>query len=408
MPTRSPVSRCGRVLVACAAALLSSQLPAQEATEMPSSPDRCFAVRGSLANSRIRIEREKKARVAFLGGSITEARGWRVFTAELLQKRYPETEFDFVNAGISSTDTTLAPFRLKTTVFQRGPVDLLFFEFAVNDLHNSRTATESIRGVEGIIRQARALNPAIDLVILYCADEDKMAYVRKGQVAPQIAAHEKVARYYNVSAIDLAREITLRIDRGEFDWKKFGGLHPAPFGHRLYAASIGRFLDAAWKEPLPPDAKVTPHPMPEKPLDPFNYCRGRFVDIKQATIVNGWRIVPRWKPPRGATRKQFVNCPVLEATKPGATLKLKFTGTAVGVLEVAGYDVGVLEFSIDGAPFRTLDQFTRWSGRLHIPWAYIFDAELKPGDHELVLRTSSEKNPRSQGHAARIIQFLAN
>ncbi|HPD16415.1 MAG TPA: SGNH/GDSL hydrolase family protein [Planctomycetota bacterium] len=388
-------------IVAAAAAAAGQQ-------GMGSNPDHCFALRGSLANSRIKIEREKKARVAFLGGSITEANGWRVFTQELLKKRYPDTDFDFVDAGISSTDTTLAPFRLKSTVFPKGPVDLLFFEFAVNDLHNSRTATESIRGVEGIIRQARTLNPAIDLVILYCADEDKMEYVRKGQVAPQIAAHEKVAQHYGVSAIDLAREVTLRIDNGEFDWKKFGGLHPSPFGHQLYAASIGRFLDAAWKEPLPADAAVKPHPLPDKPLDPQHYGRGRFVDIKEATVRSGWQLVPNWKPSKGATRKQFVNCPVLEANEPGATLKLKFNGTAIGVLEAAGYDVGILEFSIDGAPFRKLDQFTQWSEGLHIPWAYLFDAELKPGDHELTLRVSADKNPKSQGHAARLLQFLVN
>jgi len=376
--------------------------------DMGQNPDQCFAVRGDLTSSRIKIEREKKARVAFLGGSITEANGWRVFTQELLKKRYPDTAFDFVDAGISSTDTTLAPFRLKTTVFPKGPVDLLFFEFAVNDLHNSRTSQESIRGVEGIVRQARALNPAIDLVILYCADEDKMDYVRKGAVAPQIAAHEKVAQHYSVSAIDLAREVTLRIDKGEFDWKKFGGLHPSPFGHQLYAAAIGRFLDAAWKDPLPADAAVRPHPMPEQPLDPQHYGRGRYVDIQSATLVSGWQLVPDWKPPKGATRKQFVNCPALEATEPGATLQLKFNGTAIGVLEAAGYDVGILEFSIDGAPFRKLDQFTQWSGGLHIPWAYLFDAELKPGDHELTLRMSADKNPKSQGHAARILQFLVN
>jgi hypothetical protein len=52
------------------------------------SPDQCYGFRGRLDNSRIKIEREKKARVAFLGGSITEANGWRVFTAEMLPWAY--------------------------------------------------------------------------------------------------------------------------------------------------------------------------------------------------------------------------------------------------------------------------------------------------------------------------------
>ena len=398
------------VLLLLTCALTASPLLGGEKGKMVMlpSPDQCYGFRGRLDNSRIRIEREEKARVAFLGGSITEANGWRVFTAEMLQKRYPDTKFDFVDAGISSTDSTLAPFRLASTVFCKGPVDLMFFEFAVNDLHNSRTSTESIRGVEGIIRRARELNPAIDLVILYCADEVKMAQILEGTKPPQIAAHEKVASYYNVPSIDLATEVTARIANKEFDWKTFGGLHPAPFGHKLYARSIERFLNMVWGRPLPDDKQIRPHNMPKEPLDPFHYGRGRFMDIREATLVSGWQLVPSWKPPKGGTRKQFVNCPVLEATEPGATLKLKFEGTAIGVLEAAGYDVGILEFSIDGGEFRKLDQFTQWSGGLHIPWAYIFDAELKPGEHELTLRMSADKNPKSEGHAARIIQFLAN
>ncbi len=37
--------------------------------------------------------------------------------------------------------------------------------------------------------------------------------------------------------------MTERINAGEFDWQTFGGLHPAPFGHRVYARAIDRLLD---------------------------------------------------------------------------------------------------------------------------------------------------------------------
>ena len=94
--------------------------------------------------------------------------------------------------------------------------------------------------------------------------------------------------------------------------------------------------------------------------------------------------------------------------KPGATLKLKFTGAAVGIFVVAGPDAGNVEFSIDGGPKRTLDQFTRWSGGLYLPWAYVLDADLEPGDHELTLTTAKSKNPKSRGAATRIVKFLVN
>ena len=51
-------------------------------------------------------------------------------------------------------------------------------------------------------------------------------------------------------SIDLAREVTERIDAGEFSWDgDFKNLHPSPFGMSVYARSIERLFDAAWKQP---------------------------------------------------------------------------------------------------------------------------------------------------------------
>ncbi|MDA1162827.1 MAG: SGNH/GDSL hydrolase family protein, partial [Planctomycetota bacterium] len=89
--------------------------------------------RGSYKNSQIRFEREKQGHVAFIGGSITEMNGYRPMVCDFLQKRHPETEFTFTDAGISSTCSTTGAFRLHRDVLAKGPVDLFFIEFAVND-----------------------------------------------------------------------------------------------------------------------------------------------------------------------------------------------------------------------------------------------------------------------------------
>ena len=367
--------------------------------------DGYVALRDGLLNARIRFERDKEGRAAFLGGSITEMEGWRAMTCRALEKRFPETQFDFLNAGIASTDSTLGAFRLRSDVFAQGRVDLLFVEFAVNDQHNSRSAVERIRGMEGIIRQARAANPEIDIVVLYFVDPIKMDLINQGKTPPIIVSHDKVTRYYGIPAIDLAREVTERIGAGEFDWDVFGGLHPAPFGHRIYARAIGRLFDAAWAEA---GAETQPYIMQDTPLDPRNYERGRYVNLGQADLVSRFEHVSSWTAQDAATRKQFVNVPMLVAEEPGAELRLAFTGTAVGILVVAGPDVGVLEFSVDGDAPRRVDQFTQWSEGLHIPWACLLDGDLVPGNHILTLRTTDEKHADSRGHAARIVKFMAN
>ena len=65
-----------------------------------------------------------------------------------------------------------------------------------------------------------------------------------------------------------------------------------------------------------------------------------------------------------------------------------------------GPDAGVVEFRIDGSEWRTQNLITSWSKTLHIPWAYVLDADLPPGKHELTMRVSSG--------AIRVVQMLVN
>jgi pimeloyl-ACP methyl ester carboxylesterase len=369
-----------------------------------------FQVRDGLANCRIKLEHQKKARVAFLGGSITAGGGWRDLVCESLKKRFPQAEFDFIAAGVSSLGSTPHAFRFSRDVLMNGPVDLLFVEAAVNDETNGQTPVEMVRGMEGVVRQARMANPKMDIIMLQFVDPDKMKVMNEGKVPEVIACHEKVAEHYGAASIDLAKEVTERIHAGEFSWEKdFKNLHPSPFGHALYDRSIQRLLDEAWKQPLPAEAILRDCRMPEKPLDEKSYFRGRLIDLKQAALGDGWALVPDWKPTdKAGTRRGFVNVPALVSEKPGSEMRLKFEGTAVGVFVAAGPDAGMVEYSVDGSPFASRSLYTQWSGGLHLPWAQVLNAELERGQHEMVLRVSQETDPRSKGHAVRIIHLLAN
>jgi hypothetical protein len=391
-----------------AALLVSASLAGAAETIASGKP--YFTVRDGLTNCRIRFANDKEARVAYMGGSITEMNGYRPMVCSLLQKRFPQTKFDFINAGISSTCSTTGAFRTTTDVFAKGRVDLLLVEFAVNDNQDARhTPAECIRGMEGILRVARRHNPCIDVIFLHFVNQGHLANIQAGKMPHEIVSHDKTARHYAIPSINLAREIAERTKAGEFDWRKFGGCHPSPFGNRIYADEVSALFDAAWSKPLPKDAKAKPYPMPEKLLDPHSYVRGRFIAPKQAKIVSGWQLgVPPWKQLKGGKRGRFTNIPMLAADKPGAAMTLQFTGTAIGIYIVAGPDAGIVEFSVDGGAFKPVDLFHHYSRGLHYPRTCMFAADLKDGKHELTLRTADKKNPKSAGHAARIIQFVAN
>jgi sialidase-1 len=144
-------------------------------------------------------------------------------------------------------------------------------------------------------------------------------------------------------------------------------------------------------------------------LSDRNYEHGRFLDLKTAQVQSGWTLgEPAWASLPGKTRKQFVGIPMLWADKPAASLVLPFEGSALGMFLVSGPDAGIVEYSIDRSPTKTIDLFTKHSGGLHYPWTCMFASDLAAGPHKLSLRVSDQKNPASKGMAVRIKTFVAN
>ncbi|MBI2421278.1 MAG: hypothetical protein HYV27_00515 [Candidatus Hydrogenedentes bacterium] len=365
------------------------------------------ALRDGLKNFPAAVHAQQQGRVAFLGGSITQMPGWRDGVTEDLKARFPQAALDFVQAGVASMGSTPGAFRLERDVFARGPVDLLFVEAAVNDSTNLCPPQQMIRGMEGIARHARLLNPKIDIVFMYFADPEKLAAYNEGTTPEVILQHERVAEFYALPSLNLALEVTERIRAGEFSWEgDFKDLHPSPFGHELYRRSIARLLDAAWNSP---PGTAAPYMLPAKPLDNFSYTHPAIVPIGNAIPVAGFRFVDQWQPTDGkGTRPGFTDVPMLVAESPGASLTFAFEGIAAGIWVAAGPDAGAVAWQIDGAPEQTLDLFTPWSAGLHLPWSYVLADELPPGPHALSLRILPEKNRESSGTAVRIAHFLVN
>ena len=366
------------------------------------------SARGRLQNSFLKFERERSGRVAFLGGSITEMKGWKDEIENDLKQRFPYTAFDFVEAGIGSTGTTPGAFRLPHDVLSQGKIDLLFVEAAVNDDTNHFSPLEQVRGMEGEVRQALLNNPEMDIVMLHFIYDPFIPLLAKGKQPDVILNHERVANHYLIPSINLAQEISERMSAGEFTWEQFGGTHPLPFGHKFYAAAINHLFDTMWKG-IEMDAPLVPHELPALPLDSFSYFGGDFIELEEAQLHKGWKLVGNWHPDNAVEKRRgFVDVPMLEATQPGSELSLTFEGRAIGIFCTPGPSAAILEYCIDDGDYQELDTFTEWSGHLYIPWVYLFASELEPGKHRLTLRISEKKNPASLGHECQIRNFVVN
>ena len=401
-------SLTGFGIAAAIVALVALSISAAQGQEVSRPTGANIHLRGRLDNCRIRFEQHKKGHVAFMGGSITEMNGYRPMIMALLTKRFPDTKFTFTDAGISSTCSTTGAFRLAADVLSKGPMDLFFIEFAVNDDQDAGHARrECIRGMEGIVRHTRRHNASADIIVTYFVNPGMLETIQAGKTPLTIGAHEAVAERYSVPTVNLAKEVADRIAAGTLTWKQFGGTHPAPFGNAICTQMIEDLLGRAWSKPLPQGAKQTPHPTPPEPLDPLHYGAGRFIDPSRAAGRDGWTLgVPDWTKLKGNCRSRFAKTRMLCADRPGAELSLEFTGTAVGAYILAGPDAGVAEAGVDGAPPKQVNLYHRYSKGLHYPRTVMLATALKPGRHTLRLRMAEQTS--SGGHAMRILQFAAN
>jgi sialidase-1 len=297
-------------------------------------------------------------------------------------------------------------FRLESDALNRGPIDLVFVEAAVNDHNydgNPDSAIYALRGMEGVVRKLRIVNPMTDIVKMHFIHDIHLQTYQQGKVPYTIEQHERVADYYGCPSLNLSKEVSDRINAGEFTWDNdFCNLHPSPYGQRVYANSMTRMLDAAFAQSTIPKA----HNIPSKPLDAHSFFYGRYGRLQDAKLVKGFILDTCWKP-KGTQeyRTGFANCPALVADNPGAELSYTFKGTAFGFFIAAGSDTGIIEFSIDHAPFKELDTWTSWSGSLHLPWVLMLAEDLTPGKHKVIVRTTNKAKERCALH---IIHILIN
>ena len=366
--------------------------------------------RGVLQNARIQFEQEKTGRVAFIGGSITQMNGYRPMVSEWLQQRFSKTNFEFINAGISSTCSHTGAFRLNDHILSKGRVDLLFVEFAVNDDQDAQhTRNGCIQGMEGIIRQVKSKQPLCDVVVTHFVNPRMLKQIQSGETPLSIEAHEDVLKHYRVSSLYLAREVSDRIEAGSLTWNKYGGTHPKPAGNAVATELVRTLLSHAWAKPLPANAEKIAQLLPIKPIDPTSFFNGRFLSPSLVKHSEGWKWhVPDWKTIPGSFRNTFAGIKLLCTEQTTSEVTFEFDGRAIGAYVLSGPDAGVLEASIDNGGFRPTRLYHRYSSRLHYPRTVMFATNLKSGKHTIRLRLAQIADSKQQKQAARILQFTVN
>lgn len=391
------------LVVALAAALAATPLVAEPSPTPTRTLGRVFA----------RLKAGDEVHIAYFGGSITAAPGYRVKTFDWFKRTFPKAKLVEINAAIGGTGSDLGAFRCATDVIGKRP-DLVFVEFNINDgspANEFRKAT-----MEGIVRQLWASETKPEIVFLYTTS--------RTLDHPRVS-HPAVANYYGIPQIDLQPPLIEALKRSDlpkpteaqlkdpkFDWKHKGqvfmsdAVHPNNLGHTIYADTIEAYLKTQV------DCAPMAAPVLGPPMTGDEFAHVRMLPAAQAKLAGNWEIAK----PTGQGRYPDGT---INARQAGDTVELTFRGTAVGLFLNVQKDGGKFEWTIDdgkslpadpkyggpkGAKRGTVDTAPgRYFPRTHYA---MLTCGLPAGEHTLRIKVLPEHDSTSTGHRLLIGYFL--
>lgn len=368
--------------------------------DYPRRPAVECTTRSGLPNFAAKLEAGKPVKIAYLGGSITAASGWRVQSREWFQEQYPDAQIEEIHAAIGGTGSDLGVFRLQNDVLRHKP-DLLFVEFAVND---GGAPPERIhKAMEGIVRQTWKADPTIDICYVYTLSLPVLPELKAGKMQRSASAMEELADLYEIPSIHFGVKVAELETSGDLIFKaekpenvaaakpmvfSSDGVHPfSETGHVLYTKAIAR----SWPKIRDVDTQPGPHSLPA-PLREDNWEAAKQVAITPEMLEGDWEKLPADHPIASRFAR---NMPEMYQLKsPGSALVFTFKGTTASVFDVVGPDGGALEIQLDeGAPKtqKRIDGYCTYHRMSKVTIA----TEIEPGVHEVrVTLTPQELDKR--------------
>jgi hypothetical protein len=349
-PDRNMRRMISRLSVAVAALTWTWTVMAAETPAYKAVPAAKIKPREGSGHLMAKIRAGHTVTVAYLGGSITAANGWRPKTTAWLQKTFPSARFKEIDAAIGGTGSDLGAFRVGHDALQYNP-DLLFVEFAVND---GGAAPESIwRSMEGIVRQTWRKDPRTDIVFAYTIHQDMIDDVKRGSCPRSASAMELLADFYGIPSVNFAVPVVELLEQGKLVfqsdvrpangrvWFSTDGCHPRDEGHEIYlklmAEAITRMKDG---QPADHQAKLA------KTFIAGNWETAKMVPLSRNMFSGSWKALPA----NDSKQKSFGHRmgQIWMASQPGTKLHFKFKGSAATLYDLVGPDGGQMVITVDG------------------------------------------------------------
>ena len=359
--------------------------------------------RDGIPHFLAKVEKGEAVRVAYFGGSITAADGWRVQTLKKFNEEYSPVEFSEINAAIGGTGSDLGAYRLEHDVLRFDP-DLVFIEFCVND---GGASPEAIwRQLEGIVRQIWRHDLATDVVFVYTFRVGHENDYLRGATPRSVAATEILADFYGIPSLDFNLPVVELEQSGKLVYQSAeptegkiqfstDGVHPLAQGHEIYTQVV---WDAF--EKMKAENKRTPYPAPEirrekleKTFIADNYENAKLVPIKESQLSGDWKRLPDDSPLTWT--KSRLGDVVYVSDEPGAKLTVRFKGSNLNVYDILGPNGGQVFVTVDGVrSSRPIPRFDSFCTYWRLATLYVASGLDPNVEHEAIIEIDAEEPSR--------------
>ncbi|MBO9637914.1 MAG: SGNH/GDSL hydrolase family protein [Siphonobacter aquaeclarae] len=354
---------------------------------------RYFRVRQGLPHFFSRLKAGQPVRIAYLGGSITEAGGgWRDQSADWFRQQYPKATVSQIAAGIGGTGSDLGVFRLQSQVLDQHP-DLVFVEFAVND--NGKKPEQIHRAMEGIVRKIRKNNSHTDICFVYTLTGDMAPILREGRLPVSAASMEQIAEHYGIPTVHMGLRVVALAGEGKliFKGKKEDypdkivfspdNVHPyAETGHKFYTEALADAMKVLAQKDAGKSRRLP------KPYRKDNWENARMIPATELVREGNWQVLtPETDPVAKQLRSRFPV--VLKASEPGAALVIRYKGAVCGLYDVIGSGCGQYTVTAEGSPDTLIPRFDGFATYYRSHYFFFPDSSGK-GTHTLRLQVAAQ------------------
>lgn len=350
----------------------------------------------ALAAVMKKAQNKEKVVIACIGGSITQGtisdgssdtqlsfkKPYADIFFEWWTDTFPETEFEFVNAGIGGTDSYLGVHRVKKDVLEYEP-DLVLVEFSVNDedsLFYKKTYDNLVRKI-----LLDDNHPAVMLL-----------YMGQTNGATAQGNHVFVGFNYKLPMLSYTSLINDMMEQKVYTASQLSGdeVHPSALGHAITGEILWKYLNNVYADI---DSFGEPQEFDMAAVMKESYLDANIIDSSDADVVS----IGDFETKRVCTQFPYG----WECRQGEGNLEIRASFKNLGILYYATVDgkSGQYDIYIDGEAAGTInaDFSGGWGDAIKADQVYTSDVEK---EHIITIK----KSPESTGDLFELLGLLVS